>query len=130
MEYYQDKILVNVASGPARPHTAQWHSETKPVASFADPRWAREFHVWRLDWDAAAIRLYVDDLLLNETRLTQTINQDGSGFNPMHQPHYLLLNLALGGDNGPVMASAAQQSPLLSAAVQVRLLRCARHDRR
>jgi beta-glucanase (GH16 family) len=56
--------------------------------------------VWRMDWDVEAIRLYVDDLLLNETPLTQTTNQDGTGFNPMKQPHYLLLNLALGGDNG------------------------------
>ena len=51
-----------------------------------------------MDWDAQAIRLYVDNELLNETPLTQTVNQDGSGFNPMMQPHYLLLNLALGGD--------------------------------
>jgi beta-glucanase (GH16 family) len=100
MEYYQAKLLANVASGTEKPYTAKWHSETKPVASFADPAWASEFHVWRMDWDATAIRLYVDDLLLNETLLTQTVNQDGTGFNPMMQPHYLLLNLALGGDNG------------------------------
>ncbi|WP_367949209.1 family 16 glycosylhydrolase [Hymenobacter sp. BRD128] len=100
MEFYQGKILANVASGTARPNTPRWHSETKPLASFADPGWASQFHIWRLDWDAEAIRLYVDDLLLNETLLTQTVNQDGTGFNPMRQPHYLLLNLALGGDNG------------------------------
>ena len=100
MEYYQGKILANVASGTDKPYTAKWHSETKPVASFADPAWASKFHVWRMDWDATAIRLYVDDLLLNETPLTQTVNQDGTGFNPMRQPHYVLLNLALGGDNG------------------------------
>jgi hypothetical protein len=41
----------------------------------------------------------VDDLLLNETPLPQTVKQDGTGFNLMRQPHYLLLNLTLGGDN-------------------------------
>ena len=100
MEYYRGKILANVASGTAQPYTANWHSETKAVSSFADPAWASKFHVWRMDWDAQAIRLFVDDLLLNETPLARTVNQDGSGFNPMQQPHYLLLNLALGGDNG------------------------------
>jgi beta-glucanase (GH16 family) len=100
MEYYQGKILANVASGTAKPYTAKWHSVTKPVASFADADWANKFHVWRMDWDAQAIRLYVDDELLNETPLTQTVNQDGTTFNPMRQPHYLLLNLALSGDNG------------------------------
>jgi beta-glucanase (GH16 family) len=100
MEYYQGKILANVASGTAKPYTAKWHSESKPVASFADPAWSQQFHVWRMDWDATAIRLYVDDLLLNETLLANTVNQDGTGLNPMMQPHYVLLNLALGGDNG------------------------------
>jgi hypothetical protein len=28
------------------------------------------------------------------------VNKDGSAFNPFKQPHYMLLNLALGGDNG------------------------------
>jgi beta-glucanase (GH16 family) len=100
MEYYKGNILANVASGTAKPYTAKWDSQTKPVASFPDPEWSRKFHVWRMDWDATAIRLYVDDLLLNETLLTNTVNEDGSNFNPMMQPHYVLLNLALGGDNG------------------------------
>ena len=110
MEYYKGNVLANVASGTAKPYTAKWHSETKPVASFADPEWARKFHVWRMDWDAQAIRLYVDDLLLNETMLTETVNQDGSNFNPMMQPHYILLNLALGGDNGGELAPASLPS--------------------
>ncbi len=99
MEYYQGKILANVASGTAKPYTAKWHWESRPVASFA-PDWNSKFHVWRMDWDAEAIRLYVDDELLNETLLVNTINADGSQFNPMQQPHYVLLNLALGGDSG------------------------------
>ncbi|NML65953.1 glycoside hydrolase family 16 protein [Hymenobacter sp. RP-2-7] len=104
MEYYRGKILANVASGTAQLYTAKWHSETKPLRSFADPTWASKFHVWRMDWDAQAVRLYVDEELLNETPLSQAVNQDGSGFNPLHQPHYLLLNLALGGDNGGALA--------------------------
>nr|WP_317196599.1 BNR-4 repeat-containing protein [Hymenobacter negativus] len=100
MEYYKGNILANVASGTAKPYSAKWHSETKPVASFADPAWSQKFHIWRMDWNEKAIRLYVDDLLLNETLLASTVNQDGSNFNPMMQPHYVLLNLALGGDNG------------------------------
>jgi beta-glucanase (GH16 family) len=104
MEFYKGKILANVASGTAQPYKPKWHSQTKPVASFADPAWSQKFHVWRMDWDAESIRLYVDDLLLNETPLSQTINEDGTGFNPMKQPHYMLLNLALGGDNGGPLA--------------------------
>jgi len=33
-------------------------------------------------------------------KLSETSNGDGSGINPFKQPHYILLNLAIGGDNG------------------------------
>ena len=100
MEYYKEKLLANVAVGTAKPYTAKWFSTSKPMASFQDPDWSKNFHVWRMDWDAEAVRLYVDDLLLNEVKVSDTVNQDGTGFNPMQQPHYVLLNLAIGGDNG------------------------------
>lgn len=100
MEYYRNMLLANVAWGTEKRYTAKWSSIKKPVASFNDPAWATRFHIWRLDWDETAIRLYVDEQLLNTTLLSETINQDGSGKNPFRQPHYILLNLAIGGDNG------------------------------
>lgn len=42
----------------------------------------------------------MDDLLLNSIRLADTFNGDGSGKNPLRQPHYLILNLAVGGPQG------------------------------
>ena len=100
MEYYRNMLLANVAWATAKPYTAVWRSVKKQINSFNDPQWANKFHVWRMDWDETAIRLYVDDLLLNEVFLKETINQDGTSSNPFRQPHYLLLNLAIGGDNG------------------------------
>ncbi len=100
MEYYRGSLLANVAWGTNKRWTANWRSTKKPLTSFSDPDWASQFHVWRMDWDETAIKLYVDDLLLNEVKLTDTINGDGSGKNPFRQPHYVLLNMALGGDNG------------------------------
>jgi hypothetical protein len=38
--------------------------------------------------------------LLNKVPLDSLVNRDGTGFNPFLQPHYMLLNLAIGGDNG------------------------------
>ncbi|WP_420148616.1 glycoside hydrolase family 16 protein [Spirosoma sp.] len=100
MEYYRSMLLANVAWATKKRYTAKWRSTKKPIATFNDPDWATKFHVWRMDWDETAIRLYVDNQLLNEVLLKETINQDGAGRNPFHQPHYLLLNLAIGGDNG------------------------------
>ncbi|NID10715.1 glycoside hydrolase family 16 protein [Fibrivirga algicola] len=100
MEYYRSMLLANVAWGTSKKYTAKWSTTKKPMASFNDPAWSTKFHVWRMDWDQTAIRLYVDDQLLNEVLLTETINGDGSGKNPFRQPHYILLNLAMGGQNG------------------------------
>jgi hypothetical protein len=36
----------------------------------------------------------------NEVDLSRTVNQDGTSTNPFHQPHYLLISLAIGGTQG------------------------------
>ena len=107
MEYYQIKnvphILANTAWGTDRQFVGKWNTKTIPFSYFTDkdPDWADKFHVWRMDWDEHAIRLYLDDELLNETLLEDTKNGSiGNYTNPFHQPHYILLNLAIGGQNG------------------------------
>lgn len=99
-EYYRGHLLANACWGDERRWSAIWDTGKKPVTDFNDPHWDRRFHVWRMDWDKQAIRLYVDDLLLNTIELDKTINRDGEGKNPFHEPHYLLVNLAIGGTNG------------------------------
>src|SRR5690606_16954235 len=80
--------------------SAEWHNGIKSVESLGGKKWADEFHVWRMDWDEKEIALYVDDILMNKVPLEKLVNKDGSGFNPFKQPHYILVNFALGGDNG------------------------------
>jgi beta-glucanase (GH16 family) len=100
MEYYRGKILANVACGTDTAYKAQWFSNTKTISSFNDPLWASKFHIWRMDWDEKEISLYVDDFLMNRVALNKLVNKDGTGINPFNQPQYILLNLAIGGDNG------------------------------
>jgi len=96
MEYYRGKLMANIACGTGMPYKAEWFSNTISVDSI----WASRFHVWRMDWDEDAIALYVDDSLMNKTPLDSLVNKDGTGFNPFKQPHHMLLNLAVGGQNG------------------------------
>jgi beta-glucanase (GH16 family) len=99
MEYYRNKLLANIACGTAKPSTAKWYSAHIPVDSLG-AKWSKQFHIWRMDWDENAISLFVDDRLLNRVELKDLVNRDDNNFNPFKQPHYILLNLALGGDNG------------------------------
>jgi beta-glucanase (GH16 family) len=104
MEFYRvnnaPTILANVAWGTDKQCVAKWNTERIPYAHFLakDPEWTKKFHIWRMDWTPEAIKLYLDDELLNTTLLRETVNPDG--FNPFTQPHYLLLNLALGCNGG------------------------------
>jgi beta-galactosidase len=107
MEYYRvngvPHILANAAWGGDRAFNAVWDTQKIPFSHFTekDKDWGDKFHTWRMDWDEEAIRLYLDDELLNETLLRDTYNGAGGNYsNPFRQPHYILLNLALGGQNG------------------------------
>lgn len=97
MEYYNGNLLANAAWGTEEQWVAAWDDSRYPVSNFEDG-WADEFHIWKMDWTEESIRIYVDDLLLNEIDLSETINPDGT--NPFHQPHYIIVNLAIGGNNG------------------------------
>ena len=101
MEFYGGNILANACWGGNTGGKVKWDESKEPVVSFADPKWDEQFHVWRMDWDSKGIKLYVDDMLLNSIDLTETINATDRGpTNPFQQPHYLLLNLAIGGNAG------------------------------
>ena len=99
MEYYRGMLLANAAWGGAERGRAIWADTRTPLTTFGAD-WSAQFHVWRMDWDERAIRLFVDDRLLNDVDLARTTNQDGSGVNPFHQAHSIILNLAVGSTGG------------------------------
>ncbi|MEO2070272.1 MAG: glycoside hydrolase family 16 protein [Zunongwangia sp.] len=108
MEYYlvdqKPAILANAAWKGATSYVS-WDSEKIPFSKFLkkDPKWAEKFHVWKMEWTKDFIKIYLDDELLNTISLSETKNPDG--FNPFHQPHYILLNLAIGGNGGDPSAT-------------------------
>ncbi|MCA0359608.1 MAG: glycoside hydrolase family 16 protein [Armatimonadetes bacterium] len=107
MEFYQGQYLANLAWGSSKPGVGIWNTSKTQIEKLAKESgyesaeaWADDFHVYRMDWDQKWIRLYVDNRLLNEQDLTKTINQSPDGANPFHEPHHLILNLALGATGG------------------------------
>jgi len=95
MEYYKNTVLANFVYGN-QDNTAVWNS-----AKFALPNkeWAKEFHVWAMEWDAEEIRLFVDDQLVNRQKVA--VADDTGHANPWREfPVYLMVNLAIGGENG------------------------------
>lgn len=100
MEYYQGMLLANAAWATEKRWVPKWDDVKKPITDFKDPNWSAKFHVWRMDWDEDSIKLYVDDMLMNTVDLSETFNKDKEGKNPFRQPHYIIVNLAIGGTVG------------------------------
>lgn len=114
MEFYRIKgvphILANVAWGGDKRYQSVWETQRVPFSYFTDydSTWSQRFHIWRMDWDEQAIRLYLDDELLNEVMLSKTVNGTfGQHLNPFHRPQFILLNLAMGGKAGGEIDDAA-----------------------
>ncbi|HEV8548919.1 MAG TPA: glycoside hydrolase family 16 protein [Polyangiaceae bacterium] len=97
MEFYQGKVLANVACGTSTQWQAKWDSATQSLASLG-ANWSNDFHVWRMDWDDQNIVLMLDEQTMNTSALSSMLNADGKS--PFKQKAYLLVNLALGGNNG------------------------------
>ncbi len=101
MENYQNKILANYAWGTDTRWKAKWDGANKQVNSLG-PDWVDSYHTWTLDWDKNRMSIYVDDIFLNDVDLNTTINGSAKcpGQNPFQQPHYIILNLAIGSNGG------------------------------
>lgn len=107
MEYYHvngvPMILANAAWGNDQPNSAVWNSVKIPYAHFVeqDQYWNEKFHIWTMDWTPDYLRIYLDGELLNDIDLSTTLNGSiGEYTNPFHAPQYILLDLAIGGQNG------------------------------
>lgn len=103
MEFYRidsiPSILANAAWENSK-DTIVWDSKKIKLDEFveSDPQWNEKFHIWKMEWTKNHIRLYLDDVLLNEIPILN--NEYNGNFNPFHQKHYILLNLAIGSNGG------------------------------
>ncbi|MEO7426542.1 MAG: family 16 glycosylhydrolase [Fibrobacteria bacterium] len=95
MEFYQSKCLFNVMDG-----NQKWTSPTRSLSSLGGARWAEAFHVWTMEWDSTRIDLSLDGTLINHYPLAQADGTGPNGSNPFRHPGYMILNQAIGGDNG------------------------------
>lgn len=130
MEYYNGYTLANLVWGSSQRWVGIWETRKTPVENYwikQDAEWKNKYHIWRMDWDEESIKLYLDDELLTICNLSRTINQGQWHLaeNPFHTPQYLLLNLALGGQNGGTIDDS--QMPMQYLIDYVRIYQKERH---
>lgn len=109
MEYYDGKILANFAHANTGRWQAIWDGASKTVEALGGKAWANQFHVWTMEWDEQAMIILLDGELMNTIDLNTTVNKS-DGKDPFQQPHYLLLNLAMGGNRGGSLSNTVLPS--------------------
>ena len=99
-EYFKATLLANCYWSSSKGRRPDGHSVKTKLAAFRkdDPAWADKFHVYAMDWDENRIAFSVDGRVTGDFSIREVKNGSFvSVENPFHQPHYLLVNLALGG---------------------------------
>ncbi len=112
MEYYNNGILANFAIADTGRHKAIWDGSFHKLDSLGGKAWADSFHTWTLEWDKENMHILVDGVLFNDIDIRNTYNKS-DGRNPFQQPHFLLLNLAMGGIRGGSLAHTVLPSTYL-----------------
>jgi beta-glucanase (GH16 family) len=96
MEYYRGLLLANVCHGFKGKQ--KWVDTKWPVEKLGGAAWAKEFHVWTMEWDDRSVDLFVDGKLM--THFNVADDDEPGKDNAFRKPHYILLNQAIGGTNG------------------------------
>ena len=102
LEFYNKKIYANAiygAVGAANYTNCVYKSFSSVTGS--DTNWAKKFHLWTETWNADTIKLYLDGVLMNSVLVASIANPAGTTpANGFLQPHFFLLNLAIGSNGG------------------------------
>jgi hypothetical protein len=91
MEFYRGNCLFNVMDAKKN-----WTVITVAVT----PQWAKNYHVWTMDWDSTKIDLSLDGELINHYKVSDADGTNEDGSNPFRAPGYMILNQAMGGSQG------------------------------
>jgi len=68
-----------------------------------------QFHIFRMNWNSTHITTYVDDAVILEFSISHDFCDDCSEF---HQPHFIILNVAVGGTFTGILEEAGVTAPL------------------
>jgi beta-glucanase (GH16 family) len=95
MEYYTSKVLANVCYGFGGKQN--WTTTRRPLSELGGDDFAKQFHVWTMEWEKQKIDLLLDGKAMTHFSIAEDNEAAKAAF---HQPHYILLNQAIGGTQG------------------------------
>jgi beta-glucanase (GH16 family) len=70
-----------------------WHNEKHVSSGNQTPCNVTQYHNYTIEWDKESIKWFLDGNQYHEVTITDSINSTSE----FHKPHYIILNLAIGG---------------------------------
>ncbi|QHS63782.1 family 16 glycosylhydrolase [Chitinophaga agri] len=87
-------IMEHVNTGNTILGTIHWFNTVYSYYGGNTTTTPTDYHIYAVEWDASAIRWYVDGVQFHEANILNNIN----GTEEFHKPFFILLNLAVGGN--------------------------------
>jgi len=99
-------IMEHINIEPVTYGTLHWHNEKHVSSGGKTPCDVTQFHNYTIEWDYEAVKWFLDGEKYWEVSIKDSINSTSE----FHKPHYIILNLAIGG-GWPKNPDATTQFP-------------------
>ncbi|MDX9947250.1 MAG: glycoside hydrolase family 16 protein [Bacteroidales bacterium] len=74
--------------------TLHWHNEKHVSSGTRIPCMVDQFHTYMVEWDSDSLRWFLDGTRFHGVCIKDSVNST----HEFHLPHYIILNMAIGGD--------------------------------
>jgi len=74
--------------------TLHWHNEKHVSSGSQTPCDVTQFHNYTVEWEKESIKWFLDGKQYHEVSIADSVNSTSE----FHKPHYIILNLAIGGN--------------------------------
>lgn len=87
-------IMEHINIEPKTYGTLHWHNEKHVSSGSTTTCDVSQYHIYAVEWNADSIKWFLDGKKYHEAVIKDGINSTEE----FHKPHYIILNLAIGGD--------------------------------
>ena len=87
-------IMEHINTEPKTHGTLHWHNEKHVSSGKTTPCDVTEYHLYTVEWEADTVKWFLDGKQFHQVVIKDGVNSTEE----FHKPHYIILNLAIGGN--------------------------------
>lgn len=87
-------IMEHINNSDVTHGTLHWHNQKHVSSGSTTPCDVTQFHVYAVEWERDSIKWFLDGMQFHQVAIADSVNSTAE----FHKPHYIIFNLAIGGD--------------------------------